>query len=289
MGAAKSGTTSLFHYLRESPQIFFPDRKELNFWYTGGDEKWAIMKRWPDLPRTISEYAGHFQQAKPGQLLGEASPGYMVFPKETIANLKKYHPNWREVKIVIILREPVSKIWSHYCMVKRAGMDPENLDLKTALLREKDRVGDPSLLLDVLYLFNTSYYDQVKPFLEAFNDVKVVLFDDLNKNPQVMINDLCVFLGIEKFTPSNLGTKLNAAPANKQPFVIKTKWLRLLSKGVPAGLKIILKRFISNFKIKKSEIPKDCKRIIEKSLKDDLVLLNKIIEPDIRHWFKSYK
>lgn len=286
VGAAKSGTTSLYFHLKSHPNVFMPERKELNFWYTGGDSKWAIMKRWPELPKSHAEYLEHFEEAEEGQVLGEASPGYLVYYKETAENIKKYHPFPDDLKIIIILREPIDKIWSHYKMVKRANMDPQNLSLYQSLKREETRKQDSSLLLDVLPVFSTSYYEQVKYYQDHFTHVKVVLYDDLKENPKQLLNELYKFIGVPYFEPEQLGKKINAAPKSEMRYrPVMRKGVGQFAKYVPAGVK----RLINKTLVKEEKLDKRSKRLLVTKFRKEIVELNKIVEQDITPWLKKYE
>ena len=75
VGAPKCGTTALYHYLRQHPQIFMPERKELHFF----DNKWD---------RPLREYARHFEGAG-GRVKGEITPAYGILPPERIRYLRR--------------------------------------------------------------------------------------------------------------------------------------------------------------------------------------------------------
>src|SRR5436190_12136822 len=72
IGAMKAGTTSLWHYLRAHPRVYMPRIKELRYFQKGGA-----------LSRGLAWYEAQFAAAEPGQLAGEASPGYTKYPHQT--------------------------------------------------------------------------------------------------------------------------------------------------------------------------------------------------------------
>ncbi len=108
VGAAKSGTTSLQHYLVNHPEIFLNEKKELRFFsglennYVGPDDD--IINKIVTL--TISEYKRYFKLAKQNQKIGDISPDYLARYRQSIKNIKKYLD---DPKIVIILRNPVTR------------------------------------------------------------------------------------------------------------------------------------------------------------------------------------
>lgn len=284
VGAAKSGTTTLHQLLKEHPEIYMPERKELNFWYTYGRNDWAILKRFPDLPKSLNEYLSYFKTDK--KITGEASPGYLVYYNEVITNLKKLHPNYKDVKIIIILREPIDKIWSHYKMVQRGKMDPDNLSLNESLKRETERKKEIKYLLDVLPVYSTNYLPQVKAYKSNFNFIKVILFDDLQSSPQNVINEITEFLKVSPLTSENKEIRYNSAP------VKKTNRNSFLEKVAETGItKLIperIKRIRRNAVNKTITIDSNSKKRLVKKFKSDIIELQKVIDKDLSIWLKKY-
>jgi hypothetical protein len=284
VGAAKSGTTTLHQLLKAHPEIYMPERKELNFWYTYGKKNWAILKRFPDLPQTPDEYLGYFQTDK--KLKGEASPGYLAYFNETIGNLKKFHPFYSDVKIIIILREPTAKIWSHYKMVKRANMDPDGLTLAESIKRENDRINNDNYLLDVFPVFSTDYLKQVNAYLDNFTSVKVILFDDLQKSPQQVIDELTNFLEVSEYIPPQIEKKFNAAPKRTPRNAILEK---LAKVGVTKLIPERIKKYRRYRYTKSEHMDKKIKNLLQKRFKKDLEDLQILINKDLSIWTNKYK
>ncbi len=139
VGAAKSGTSSLHRYLARQPDIVLPPTKETWFWHQNRNANRAIFNYWDEsrIPASLEEYLGLFDHAEPGQLVGEVCPSYLYYHEQTIESLTEFHPRWREVKIIIILRNPTDRILSEYRFVRQHGLDPEQLGLDDALRREE--------------------------------------------------------------------------------------------------------------------------------------------------------
>jgi hypothetical protein len=235
VGAAKSGTSSLDQYFRQHPNIFMPDiLKELNFFHLRGFEKErAILKRVPYMPTNLLSYLGFFYKKRKDQISGECSPSYLYYYDETICNIKELHPNWQELKIIIILREPIDKIWSHYKFVKMNKLDPANFNLDKSIELEGDRVKQTSLLPDLFYLDNTSYYHQVKAYLEVFKYVKIVKYDDLKNTPDTTMKDLFDFLDVDNNITIDTTKKHNRSVPIMN---YRNKVYRRIATNLPLGL-----------------------------------------------------
>ena len=87
VGAARSGTSSLYFYLREHPEIFMPEFKEPHFFSFLGKESPHPGRR---QPWNVADYSELISPADPGQLLGEASTSYLYYFDESIGNIKYF-------------------------------------------------------------------------------------------------------------------------------------------------------------------------------------------------------
>jgi hypothetical protein len=178
IGAAKSGTTSLHHYLREHPQIYLPRIKEINYFaYTPerprGRQYWAT---------TLDEYAAHFREAAGLKAVGEVTPAYMNSPVAA-ANIARELP---DVRLVAILRDPADRAYSRYLMNQRAGQDLPPFD---QIIPQRDHP----------MIREGMYYDRLKPYFDQFprERIKVLRYDDLQQRFAGMFRELLEFLEVD--------------------------------------------------------------------------------------------
>ncbi|MCA6075225.1 sulfotransferase domain-containing protein [Fulvivirga sedimenti] len=199
-GAAKAGTTSLYHYLNQHPEIFMSPVKEPDyfgghFWSLplndiyGPDPKLQIYQDW-------DEYLSLFREGK-GKLKGEASPSSFYYFAEAIPEIKRRLDN---PKIIIILRNPVDRAYSHYTFKKRDVK--ENLTFSDALDAEEKRMQE-NYHYGYFYKALGFYHRPVEAFLAEFSDVHIVLLDELQANPEHVIKGIFQFLDVkDDFEPS---------------------------------------------------------------------------------------
>lgn len=102
VGAARSGTTSLYAALGMHPDVFCPEFKEPRFFRGNDDKDWD----W---------YASLFADAREGQILGDFSPNYMDFERENPV-AAKIHEHYPDARIVYIVRNPISCAISNWQM-----------------------------------------------------------------------------------------------------------------------------------------------------------------------------
>ena len=122
VGAIKSGTTSLYHYLNEHPQIYMPRIKEPRFFTSSAllkKEKFnnKFLKRFAPAPiNNLDDYKSLYSNVKNEIAVGEASPQYLFTYETTIPLIKKY---LGDIKIILILRNPVDRAYSAYKHTRR--------------------------------------------------------------------------------------------------------------------------------------------------------------------------
>ena len=116
VGAAKSGTTSLHNYLNQHPSVFMCSPKEPHFLISNEIGEQRIPKG----VLNIEDYVSLFKGTSSKRYRGESSVMYLSFPEFAIKNIKKYLSN--EVKIIIMLRNPVERAYSGYQHVKRYNL-----------------------------------------------------------------------------------------------------------------------------------------------------------------------
>lgn len=192
VGAAKAGTTSLWRYLKENPEVFMAGDEILK-------EPCFFSDQGPR--RTMEEYLKLFEGAsEEHERVGEASTIYL--PDPTSAG-RIYGFN-RDARIIMVLRNPVDRAYSLYNWMVQEGYEYSST-FEKALEREERRSNkripnffEPELYYsDYMYFSSGLYCEQVKRYLDIFGDnVLVVKFDDLVNDFDATYERVCSFLGI---------------------------------------------------------------------------------------------
>ena len=177
IGAAKAGTTALYWYLEEHPDVFMSPVKETNYFAYGVDEGGNLLYGDPDVHRfpvkTLEEYEQLFNRAGGARAVGEASPLYLECP-QAAARIRNRLP---DVRLICSIRHPVDRAYSDYLMY----------------LRRRGRVFDPDRQLtraaewarpDSRWMQVSRYYQQLARYFAAFprDQIHVMLFDDFKTN-----------------------------------------------------------------------------------------------------------
>jgi hypothetical protein len=215
IGAQKAGTTWLDKNLRRHPKLWLPPMKELQYFshlHIPQARKWTTRQRrergtqllrryieknepgaWDyryiarvaDLVGgTISDdwYGRIFSLAQPGQICGECTPDYCTLPEEGIRHVLRLSP---EVKIILSLRDPIERSWSHMRMTaKTRGVDDVEMFVQFAGNADQYQRADyPTIIA------NWRKFIPEERFL-------VIFMDDIGATPNTVLERVCEFLGV---------------------------------------------------------------------------------------------
>ena len=194
VGAAKSGTTSLHNYLNQHPDIFMCSPKEPHFLINKEIGKQRIHKGIID----FRDYESLFNEKAYLKYRGESSVMYLSFPEIAIKNIKHYLDD--DIKIIIMLRNPVERAYSGYQHVKRYNM-MENLSFEDALELGEERYHDIKNFTPASrYLELGNYYNQVNVFKKSFDNIHVVIYDDYKTDFNEELNKIFDYLEVVRIT-----------------------------------------------------------------------------------------
>lgn len=224
IGAAKSGTTSLYGALTDHPFVMpcttsdphFQNTKEIHFFSSG-------------FQRGEDWYRSHFPleserrefEAEHGRpfLTGEASPSYILSHRAP-GRIRKVLPH---VKLLAVLRNPVDRAYSQFQMSRRQGLEPLE-SFKEATAAEEERLGPELARLAAdrryhspdlgaySYLARGRYAEQLERWLELFPREQFLFLkaEDLFADPASALATACDFLGLPQHRPEEV-SRLNAA------------------------------------------------------------------------------
>ncbi|MGD1876146.1 MAG: sulfotransferase [Kiloniellaceae bacterium] len=194
IGVMKGATSSLFGYLQQHPRIAGPYKKEVHFFDSGFDRG----QLW---------YRAHFPiTAGKHTLTGEATPSYILNPHAP-GRIRRV---LGDVPMILMLRDPVSRAFSHYRHMVRVGREElpfaEAIDNADFVAAEMARVlADPAYpdapLRDKSYLLRGLYLEQIQRYLAHFDRerIHILSYEDFVRAPEPAMAEVCRFLGIEPY------------------------------------------------------------------------------------------
>lgn len=225
VGAQKAGTTTLQALLGLHPDVFLPNPKEVHYFTLHYSEG-------------LNWYKKHFKTATNEQFIGEITPYYLFHPFAAA----RINADLKFVRIVILLRDPISRTISHYQHARRLGF--EQLTLNEALAQESKRLQGAEKILSLpngrhlchqecSYLSRSLYRNQVNRYWDLFGRDRVLLLpsEELFMNPWPVLLKVFSFLDLRPIPrpdDARLAVCANASPLSTKVDLPSTflKYLR---------------------------------------------------------------
>lgn len=248
VGAPKAGTTSLYYYLKQHPDVFLPEKKELHFFsheeicfYTGGPGDAFIAR---EVCKSWIDYERHFRGAENFSARGDISPSYLIH-SDTAERIFK---SLGKVKIIILLRDPVEKIISQYTHLCASGR--ETLLLEEALEAESERYK--MNWADFWWYKKSSFLtNNAEVFLKIFGaeNVMFISSDEFKINTRDVLSRVANFININDSFEFALEQTFNVSGMPKSKimasiFVKPNLFTSTLRRFIPSRIGAPVRRFI---------------------------------------------
>lgn len=304
IGAQKAGTTSLYHYLAQHPEVYMSPVKEPYFFdHEIGSDGELVFPESRDRNRqrthkypSIEEYRGLFSGVEAETAIGEASTPYIYVPG-TAERIKRYAP---QAKVIAVLRNPAERAYSAFLHAIRIGMEPLT-DFAQALREEEKRVIEDSH--PTLHYRNRGFYfRQLERYYGVFGQkqVGVWLYEDLKDDPEGTLQDIFRFLGVDDAFVPDTSSKHNragvprggvaratvkamdiAASAFLEKFTSASRLYPFLSK---------MRQFIQGrIVVKPPPLDQRIRAELLEGYRDDVLNLQGLIGRDLSAWLKDEK
>lgn len=289
IGAEKSGTTALYHYLRQHPQIYMSPVKEPGFFsYEEGQKpKRAGPGHFPTEPITdVDAYTRLFGEVSNERAIGEATPTYIANP-ETPARIRSYIP---DAKFIAILRHPAERAYANFLHARWLGFEPI-ADFPRALQEEETRIqnGWGGLWR---YKKKGFYYSQLKRYFDTFDRsrIGVHLYEDFRADPVSLLQEIFLFLEVDAtFVPdSTIRTNVSGVPKSRVMHSMVVALNRpTLKQLIPARLVRELREPIRNLILAKPpQMSPEVRRELIEVYREDILELQYLIDRDLSRWLK---
>lgn len=201
IGGKKCGTSSLYNYLAEHPGVAPAFRKEVHFF--DNSSKAGSLRYRAYFPSSVyRSYVRHRRGS--GFITGEATPYYLFYPLAP----KRVRQMVPEARLIVLLRNPVDRAYSHYHHEVRRGT--EDATFEQAIEREAERLGgereemlrnggyDSLSHRRYSYLSRGVYVDQLRNWRDYFPEEQILILksEDLYSDPASIVEQSLDFLGL---------------------------------------------------------------------------------------------
>ena len=293
IGAAKSGTSALYYYLNQHPEIFMSPIKEPHFF--GYEDAHPNAQGPDDFVNTavtnIDDYQALFADVKDEIAIGEASPTYIHIPR-AVERIKHHVPN---AKLIAILRQPADRAFSAYMHVRRDHREPIS-DFAEALKMEEKRIemnwGPIWHYTKVGFYHHhlTTYYQNFSP-----EQIRVYIYDQFKEDPAAVLQDIFRFLGVDDTFMPEIGLKVNVSGEQKSKqvdLIIRNLFNRpnpiryIARRTLPHDLRWRFTTNVRNKNLVQTKIPPKVRADLTDLFRDDILKLQDLISQDLSHWLR---
>jgi hypothetical protein len=272
IGGQKCATSWIFKCLSEHPEVCVCSSKETHFFCD--DKKFA---------QGLEFYQQHFDHCSGSQAVGEFSSAYLG-SKQAPERIQNVFP---DVKLIVSLRQPVDRAFSHYLHLKSKRMIEPDETIAEAIKKYPEVVE------------YGMYGKCLERYLDTFpaEQILIVWYDDLQKDPINFIKKIYKFLSVdENFVPKIINQKYHTAEvrASKIYRKINKTYIQLRQHALGRLLIKILKitginSYNINNLIQKNQPPKpeisaEDRGYLQAIFDADIEKLEKLISQDLSNW-----
>ena len=287
VGVARCGTTSLFHYLKQHPDIGMSKIKEpkyfssidLNLPQTGVGDGTVFSK----LVTSEMNYDELFDGLESFKTIGEGSSDCFYYHKMVIPRIKE---KLGDVKIIVCLRNPIERAFSAYNNLVRDSR--EYLSFSDGLAEEQNRIVNN---WDWMWHYKNGglYAEALEHYQKEFTNVKVVFFEDLESKPHEVLNELFVFLGVKSKISIDVDTRYSHSgkPKSKILSLLTSRKNPIIFMMREIALKFIPRKYLEKAASKmfvKDTILSDDKKQLQSFFKKDILKLETLLNRDLKSW-----
>jgi Sulfotransferase family len=286
VGAAKAGTTALYWYLADHPQVFMSPVKETNFFAFGVDDADRLLYGDPELHRfpvrSFAAYEELFAGAGDAVAVGEASPIYLECP-QSAARIREALPTAR---IICGLREPVDRAYSDYLMYLRTRgrrLDPaRDLTASSTWARPESH-----------WMRISRYHEALTRYFDRFpsEQIHVFLFDDLKTDALGCVRDVYRSIGVDPTFAPDLDTPHNVGgmPSNRtlERILTSSTLKRVLEPLIPRRAADLARRLRTRNLQKAPPLPEELRSELAEHFRDDIEKTSALIGRSLDHWLPS--
>lgn len=301
IGAAKSGTTSLYHYLGQHPQIYMsPVREPKFFQFVSGYKHYNFngpgdQEANAHIITSIESYAQLFETGNKELALGESSPSYLYY-RNVPEKIREILP---DVKIMVILRHPIDRAYSNYLHLFSSGRET-CWTFEQALKAESERIKQN---WEYFWHYKNQgfYYQHLKRYFELFDpdQIQIYLYEDYLGNPMETLRDMFVFLEVDQTFVPDLTQRHNTTTFIKSKMLFYGWQILFNNQLIQATLKPLLSSdsnlssmysFVRNSFMntvtsqEKPLLSLETKKGLLNTYRSDILNLQDLIQKDLSHW-----
>jgi hypothetical protein len=291
IGAAKAGTSSLYAYLRQHPQVFLSEVRECEFFalaggvphFTGPGDAVAYRR----YVTSVDRYQALFTRAADRRALGECSDLYL-YSADAARRIHAYIP---DAKLIVLLRNPVDRAYSHFRQFVRDGREPLG-SFEEALEAEASRMAagwHPHWYLKA----RGYYFSQLSAYVDVFprDRLAIHLYEDFVANPLGVVQALFEFLEVGPAFVPDMSVRYNISGTPRSrllhkvlagPLALKDLFKPVLP--VKARHRLRARLMNRNLRPEVARMAPTTRRTLVELFREDVTNLQGLIQRDLSAW-----
>ena len=291
LGAARAGTTSLYYYLRQHPEVFMSPIKEVNFFaYDISSMEQLTNLSEHDFPiKTITDYQKLFKPGKDSKAIGEASPRYLWHPSAP----KKIQQMIPDAKFIVILRNPIQRAFSSYLMYFNQGREKRSF---RQAIEEEIQLSQSGKwpLGQMTYVGQGFYTKHLENYFHYFqrDQFQIILYEDYKVDLPGTLHQIFRFLGVSEDVASFDSLprhNVSGLPKNKViDFLLKPrKFTKTIRRYIPKKIHDPVFYYFMSVKernMMKTDMEPHVRRKLIGIYRDDVLKLQNLLARDLSHW-----
>lgn len=245
--------------------------------------------------KSLEEYQGLFKRSKPGQLCGDISPDYLYYYENAVPKILEEKN--AQIPIIIVLRNPIDRAYSNYLNHVRTGW--EELSFEDALNAEEERRA-ANWADGWFYIARGLYAEQVKAYMDNFDRVLVLLFEEDIVTGQAT-NKILEFLNLEPLPQSMTTVHTNRSGYPKNRLLHRMTMGVLMDELIVRRVKNVIKmtplypgakriyRKIREINLKKVDMAPQTRQMLKEKFQDDVDLLAEYTGLPVRKFWTDFQ
>lgn len=288
IGAAKSGTTSLHHYLGQHPDVFMPEWKEPSFFASsavGGIQD-------------FNQYKALFDGVQDRHVaIGEASVAYL-YDADAPRRIKEFLGD--EAQVIVLLRNPVDMAYSLWGHMTRVGAEDkpfgDAVNTPEVYIKDsKDGRYSHEWLGNFLYKERVLYAQQLQNYFDAFDaeNVHVFIYEEFFEDTELSLKKILALLGVSQDFDASIERK-NSSGGSRSAMLQKflrypSVFKNVLKVILPRSIREVIKNKLSQLNRYHNSLPPlsdDLRKELEKYFDNDVRDLEKMLGRSLNEvWF----
>lgn len=284
LGAQKAGTTSLFNWIGQHPDVFAPP----------GMKDYEFFSRDDVFSQNLFSFSKAFSRHSNEKIILHGCTNYIYFSKKSSERISQTIP---DARMLLVLRNPIDRAYSAYWDARKVAVET-CLSFEDAIDLEQKRIehGNFKEISSLTYISHGFYARQIEWYYKVFSKdkIKIILFDDIKNSPLDTIREIFYFLEIEENFQPNFQIKNEAGLPKSvalQKLLQKVKMPKIIRPLIPIEkVSDIKTKIIRNLNVKRTGYPQmnnDTYSKLYEVYKKEIEALEVIIKKDLSGWLNQ--